>query len=213
MGQAILIVSGIEQALADPAKVAAMAAGMGFDLSKLPPGVDIYTVLGQLPPAQLAKLMSPYTSKFATLSDSMIVQASARPLLAEYTALGMDTMKLSTSYIIQIGLVMLLITLISGICMILVGYLSARTAAGLARDLRRYVFHRLADYPIYERYHPDPDGRHHDNAYGFLCTHHCDRWHHPSHRNKRQHVVDYCTGGRCDSRLDPDSIHNCPTKI
>jgi ATP-binding cassette subfamily B multidrug efflux pump len=150
MGQAILIVSGIEQALADPAKVAAMAAGMGFDLSKLPPGVDIYTVLGQLPPAQLAKLMSLYTSKFATLSDSMIVQASARPLLAEYTALGMETMKLSTSYIIQIGLVMLLITLISGTCMILVGYLSARTAAGLARDLRRYVFQRVESFSATE---------------------------------------------------------------
>jgi ATP-binding cassette subfamily B multidrug efflux pump len=150
MGQAILIVSGIEQALADPAKVAAMAAGMGFDLSKLPPGVDIYTVLGQLPPEQLAKLMSPYTSKFATLSDSMIVQASARPLLAEYTALGMDTMKLSTSYIIQIGLVMLLITLISGTCMILVGYLSARTAAGLARDLRRYVFQQVESFSATE---------------------------------------------------------------
>src|SRR4030043_891471 len=122
MGLAILIVSGIEQALADPAKVAAMAPSMGFDLSKLPAGVDIYTVFGQLPPAQLAKLMSPYTSKFATLTDSMIVQAAARPILAEYTALGMDTMKLSTSYIIQIGLVMLLITLFSGTFLIFGGY-------------------------------------------------------------------------------------------
>jgi ATP-binding cassette subfamily B protein len=150
MGQAILIVSGIEQALADPTKVAAMATSMGFDLSKLPAGVDIYTVLGQLPPAQLAKLMSPYTSKFATLSDSMIVQAAARPILAEYTALGMDTMKLSTSYIIQIGLVMLLITLISGTCMIIVGYLSAQTGAGLARDLRRYVFQRVESFSATE---------------------------------------------------------------
>ena len=52
MGEAILIVSGIEQALADPAKAAAMATGMGFDLSKLPPGMDIYTVLGQVPAEQ-----------------------------------------------------------------------------------------------------------------------------------------------------------------
>ena len=150
MGQAILIVSGIEQALADPAKVAAMATSMGFDLSKLPAGVDIYTVFGQLPPAQLVKLMSPYTSKFATLTDSMIVQAAARPILAEYTALGMDTMKLSSSYIIQIGLVMLLITLISGTCMIIVGYLSARTGAGLARDLRRNVFQQVESFSATE---------------------------------------------------------------
>ena len=150
MGEAILIVSGIEQTLADPAKVAAMATSMGFDLSKLPPGVDIYSVLAKLPPAQLDKLMSPFNAKFATMSESMIVQAAARPILAEYTALGMNTMKLSTSYIIQIGMIMLLITLISGTCMIIVGYLSARTGAGLARDLRRYVFQRVESFSATE---------------------------------------------------------------
>jgi ATP-binding cassette subfamily B multidrug efflux pump len=150
MGEAILIVSGIEQALADPAKIAVMAKNMGFDLSKLPPGMDIYTVLGQVPYEKLSQLISPYTSKFATMSDSMIVQAAARPILAEYTALGMDTMKLSTSYIIHIGLVMLLITLISGTCMIIVGYLSARTGAGLARDLRRNVFQQVESFSATE---------------------------------------------------------------
>ena len=83
MGEAILIVSSIEQTLADPTKAAAMATSMGFDLSKLPPGMDIYSVLAKLPPAQLDKLMSPFTAKFATLSDSMIVQAAARPILTE----------------------------------------------------------------------------------------------------------------------------------
>jgi ATP-binding cassette subfamily B protein len=141
--------------------------------------------------------MSPYTSKFATLSDSMIVQAAARPILTEYTALGMDTMKLSNSYIIQIGLIMLLITLISGTCMIIVGYLSARTGAGLARDLRRNVFQQVESFSATEfdkfstaslitrSTNADPDGRHHDHAHGFLCAYHCDRWHHPRHRNKR----------------------------
>jgi ATP-binding cassette subfamily B protein len=150
MGKAILIVSGIEQALADPTKMAAMATSMGFDLSKLPPGVDIYTVLGKLPPAQLAKLMAPFTAKFSTLTDSMIVQAAATPIKAEYTALGMDTQKLSTSYIIHIGLIMLLITLISGTCMIIVGYLSAQTGAGLARDLRRNVFQQVESFSATE---------------------------------------------------------------
>jgi len=150
MGEAILIVSGLEQALADPAKAAAMAKNMGVDLSKLPPGMDIYTVLGKIPYEKLSQLISPYTAKFATLSDSMIVQATAAPIKAEYTALGMDTMKLSTSYIIQIGLVMLFITLISGTCMIIVGYLSARTGAGLARDLRRNVFQRVESFSATE---------------------------------------------------------------
>ena len=140
MGKAFLIVSGIQQVLADPAKASAMAASMGFDLSKLPPGVDIFTVLGQLPPAQLSQLSSTFDAKFAALGDSMIIQAAAAPVKAEYIALGMDTGKLSSNYIIHIGVLMLLVTLLSGTCTIIVGFLSARTAAGLARDLRRNVF-------------------------------------------------------------------------
>ncbi len=76
----------------------------------------------------------------------MIVQAAVPAVKAEYAALGMDTGKLSSSYIIHIGLLMLLVTLLSGTCTIIVGYLSARTAAGLARDLRRHVFQRVESF-------------------------------------------------------------------
>jgi ATP-binding cassette subfamily B multidrug efflux pump len=146
MGQAILIVSGIEQVVADPTKAAAMASSMGFDLSKLPPGVDIYTLLAKVPYEQLSQKLSPFTAKFASMGESVITQAAAAPIKAEYTALGMDTAKLSTSYIIHIGTLMLLVTLVSGTCMIIVGYLSAQTAAGLARDLRRNVFQRVESF-------------------------------------------------------------------
>jgi ATP-binding cassette subfamily B multidrug efflux pump len=146
MGKSFLIVSGIQQILANPAKAAAMATSMGFDLSKLPPGVDIFTVLGKLPAAQLSQLGSVFDSKFAALGDSMIVQAAAATVKAEYIALGMDTAKLSSNYIIHIGMLMLLVTLLSGTCTIIVGYLSAQTAAGLARDLRRNVFQRVESF-------------------------------------------------------------------
>ena len=59
----------------------------------------------------------------------------------------MDTLKLSTSYIIQIGLILLVITLISGTCMIIVGYLcGSNSVPNLARDLRRYVFQRVESF-------------------------------------------------------------------
>jgi ATP-binding cassette subfamily B multidrug efflux pump len=150
MGQAILIVSGLEKVLADPAKVTVMASSMGVDLSKLPPGVDIYTLLAKVPYEQLSQRLSQFTAPISAMGESAMVQATAAPIKAEYTALGMDTMKLSTSYIIHIGLIMLLITLISGTCMIIVGYLSAQTGAGLARDLRRYVFRRVESFSATE---------------------------------------------------------------
>ena len=49
MGKAWLVVSTLEQAMADPAKAAAMGQMLGFDLSKLPPGTDIFAMLGKLP--------------------------------------------------------------------------------------------------------------------------------------------------------------------
>jgi ATP-binding cassette subfamily B multidrug efflux pump len=146
MGKSFLIVSGIQQVLADPVKASAMTADMGFDLTKLPPGVDIFTLLGQLPPAQLSQLSSTFDSKFAALGNKMIVQAAVSPVKAEYAALGMDTGKLSSNYILHIGLLMLLVTLLSGTCTIIVGFLAARTAAGLARDLRRNVFQRVESF-------------------------------------------------------------------
>ncbi len=50
----------------------------------------------------------------------------------------------------NIGVLMLLVTLLSGTCTIIVGYLSARTAAGLARDLRRNVFQRVESFSATE---------------------------------------------------------------
>ena len=146
MGKALLTVSGIEQVLTDPTKAAQLAAGMGFDLSKLPPGMDIFTVLAKLPPAQMEKLNNTFDAKFTALGDKMVIQGAAGPVKAEYVALGMDTGKLSSNYIIHIGILMLLVTLLSGACTIIVGYLAARTAAGLARDLRRNVFKRVESF-------------------------------------------------------------------
>ncbi len=146
MGKSFLIVSGIQEVLSDPAKAAAAASTFGFDLSKLPPGIDIFTILGQLPAAQLSQVSSFFDSKFAALGNSMIIQGAAAPVKAEYAALGMDTGKLSSNYIIHIGMLMLLLTLLSGTCTIIVGFLAARTAAGLARDLRRNVFKRVESF-------------------------------------------------------------------
>ncbi len=146
MGKAFLIVSGIQQVLTDPSKAAAMASGLGFDLTKLPASVDIFSILAQLPAAQIIQISSTFDAKFTALGNSMIVQAAVTPVKAEYVAIGMDTGKLSSNYIYHIGFLMLLVTLLSGTCTIIVGYLAARTAAGLARDLRKNVFKKVESF-------------------------------------------------------------------
>ncbi len=146
LGKALLVVSGLEQALADPTKAQAMGQSLGFDLSKIPPGTDVFAMLQKLPPATLAKMTATIDQKFATLGDKMIIQMAAGAVKTEYVALGMKTSDLQTRYILRIGTLMLLLTLLSGACTIAVGYLSARTAAGLARDLRRNVFERVENF-------------------------------------------------------------------
>ena len=142
MARAVLAVSAIQQALANPSA----AAAMGFDTSKIPAGTDVFALMANLPPATLARISAAINQKFSALGDSMIVQMAVGPVKAEYTALGMDTTQLQTNYILNTGLLMLLLTLLSVACTIAVGFLSARTAAGLARDLRRNVFKKVESF-------------------------------------------------------------------
>ena len=147
MAKALLAVSGIEQAMADPEKAAAMSGQFGgFDLSKLPPGMDVFTMLGQMPAEQRAQISDSMDEKFAALGDTMVVQAAVGAVKNEYAALGMDTDKLQNNYIMTAGAWMLLLTLASGVCTIIVGYLSAKIAAGMARDIRRDVFKKVEGY-------------------------------------------------------------------
>jgi ATP-binding cassette, subfamily B, multidrug efflux pump len=146
MAQAFVAVSSIETAVSDPAVAAAMAAQMGLDLSNLPAGVDIFTVLSKLPEDQLAKINTMINAKTATLNESMLTQAAIPSVKEEYIALGIDTVKLQTQYILNAGALMLFVTLVSVVCTIFVGLFAARTAAGLARDLRRNVFQRVESF-------------------------------------------------------------------
>ena len=146
MAKALLAVSGVEQVMADPDKATQMGAAAGFDLSRLPPGADLFTLLGNLPQSQREQLSAQLQGQFAALGESAVQQAAIQAIKAEYTALGMNAASLQTNYILSTGLLMLLVTLVSVASSIAVGYLSARTAAGLSRDLRRAVFQKVEGF-------------------------------------------------------------------
>jgi ATP-binding cassette subfamily B protein len=117
-----------------------------MNLSQIPPGMDIFTVLKQLPATQLSEISKFISDKFTTLGDSMIIQTAVGAVKDEYIALGMDTEQLQIQYILNTGIKMLLVSLLSVICTIAVGYLSARVAAGTARDVRRIVFKKVESF-------------------------------------------------------------------
>lgn len=147
MAKALLTVSGIEQAMEDPEAAAQMSGAFGgFDPSQLPPGMDLFTLLGKLPAAQLEQITDSVDEKFSALGETMIVQAGVNVVRKEYEALGMDTEQLQNNYILTAGAWMLGLTLLSGVATIIVGYLSAKIAAGMARDIRRDVFQHVESF-------------------------------------------------------------------
>ncbi len=146
LGKAWLVVASINQIISDPTKAAGMGQALGIDLSNLPMGSDLFSILKNLPQSQISSITSAISQKFSTLGDSTINQMAVGSVKAEYAALGMDTGKIQTDYITNAGLLMLGVTLISVICTIIVSYLSAKTAAGLARDLRRNIFEKVESF-------------------------------------------------------------------
>jgi ATP-binding cassette subfamily B protein len=145
MSKSQLVVSGIEQAMTDPTKAAAMSGG-SFDLSKLPAGTNVFAMLALLPAATRAQMLEQVNTRFAAMGESMISQAAMGAVKTEYAALGMDTVSMQNQYIISTGLVMLILSLFSGACTITVAFLSARAAAGMARNLRRDVFIKVENF-------------------------------------------------------------------
>ena len=146
MGRALLVVSTIEEAVADPAQAAALAETFHIDISMLPAGSDPFALLAQLSPDQLSQLITATDEQFTALGESTIIQQAAIIIKAEYTTLGMDTTALQNRYILSTGGIMLLLSLLSAICAVSVGYLAARTAAGVGRDLRKNIFRKVQNF-------------------------------------------------------------------
>ncbi len=144
-GKALLTVSMIESIMSDPQKAAELGAS-GMDLSMIPAGMDLFDVLAKMPEGERVRINTAINDRFIGMSESMIEQSVAAPIKAEYDALGMDLGKFQTAYLLRIGGLMLLLSLASVTCTIVVSFLSARTAAGVARDVRRDLFTKVEGF-------------------------------------------------------------------
>jgi ATP-binding cassette subfamily B multidrug efflux pump len=113
---------------------------------QIPAGADPFTVLAQLPPAQLAALRAPVQAQLGSLAPILLQQSSIAYITAEYKTIGLDVSNIQTAYMLKIGLFMLLLTLASAACSVTVGFFSARIAAGLGRNLRRQLFVRVESF-------------------------------------------------------------------
>ncbi|HOQ02086.1 MAG TPA: ABC transporter ATP-binding protein [Acetivibrio clariflavus] len=141
LGKAIIAVSQIEKA-----KENAKDGYIEFNGQKIPEDVDLFEIFSLMPDEVRSEMSKEMNNKFAAMEESTIVQYAASSIKAEYAALGIDINKYQNRYIVKIGVKMLLISLFSALCVVLVGYFAAKTGAGLARNLRKDVFVKVENF-------------------------------------------------------------------
>ncbi|MBK1809669.1 ABC transporter ATP-binding protein [Clostridium sp. YIM B02505] len=141
LGKAFLAVSGV-----DKMKSEAKDGKISFGGKEIPANTDLFALLGKLPAEQRATLSEDMNKKFEELGDSMVVQAAVVPIKDEYKALGVNTDSIQSSYIKKAGVIMLGVSLLGALCTVMVGFLGARVAAGVSRNLRRDVFTKVESF-------------------------------------------------------------------
>ncbi|NLM20471.1 MAG: ABC transporter ATP-binding protein [Peptococcaceae bacterium] len=96
-----------------------------------------------LTPLSLEEIKRLASQKLLPMEDSMITQAAVNYIRQEYKHIGLEVDRLQINYVLVTGLLMLFVTLLSVAATITVGYLAAKVAAGLSRDLRRSIFRKV----------------------------------------------------------------------
>ena len=100
----------------------------------------------QYSPQAVAALQEQAETVLKGQGASLLESMQAQMLKREYESLGMDMEAMQQSYILHGGLVMLGYALISAVCAIAVGFLTARLAAGFSRHVRKDVFNKVTGF-------------------------------------------------------------------
>lgn len=117
----------------------------GFS-QNLPANTDTFLLFERMPKAQFDALLEKINAKFNNMPDSMITQAAVKYVKAEYKGVGMNVNNMQSNYILYMGGLMTLVSLFSMLSTIVVGFLSAKIAAGLGKNLRLNIFKKVESF-------------------------------------------------------------------
>ncbi len=102
---------------------------------------------------KILKYFKPYLGNILLVFALLFIQANAELALPDYMSRIVDIGIMKggegqgqTAYILKMGGIMLALTLLAVLATVAVGYFGSRTAAGVARDLRKEVFSRVQDF-------------------------------------------------------------------
>lgn len=147
LAKSLLKVQIVQTLMDDPDKLAIFSLALNITI---PQNTDLFQILSMLPPQNLTVINSYFDQQFVVLGDELVIQSAIVAVRSEYEAIGINMDKIQNDYIFRIGGTMLILTILSVIATISVTYLSAKTASGLARDLRKYIFERVETFSLAE---------------------------------------------------------------
>ncbi|MEF9951111.1 MAG: ABC transporter ATP-binding protein [Clostridium sp.] len=137
------------ESLNDP-KTSAMLKG---EINKtLPPNMklnestNLLSFLGKLDQGERFKIRDKFLEKFESMPEGIITQAATGYVKAEYEAIGIDTGKLQNGFVLLSGAKMILLAFVSLVATVAVGYIGAKVAASLGRDLRGDVYSKVVGF-------------------------------------------------------------------
>lgn len=101
---------------------------------------------------RLIRFLNPYRWLLVLVLGFIALQTWANLELPNYTAkiVNQGIVQADTQFILHNGGFMLLVSLLGGLATIIVGFLAARIAAGVARDLRDAIFSRVESFSLAE---------------------------------------------------------------
>lgn len=105
--------------------------------------VDMFTILKSIPEDQKDEMIKEIDNQLVNLPETMVSQGAVSFVKGEYDEIGIDTGNLQTQYILNTGLKMIGITVLSMIAAIAVGFLASRVGASLGRTLRSKTFEKV----------------------------------------------------------------------
>ncbi|RLL85873.1 ABC transporter ATP-binding protein [Mesotoga sp. BH458_6_3_2_1] len=141
LGKALMAYSGVKSGTAGTN--GNFTPPEGFNI---PEGANVFLLMRLMPEAQRLEMLNQVDSMVEVMGENIVNQSGALAVKEIYGELGIDTEKLQSRYVLSTGLIMVLVTLLSALCTIMVAFIASKIAAASARSMRRDVFEKVENF-------------------------------------------------------------------
>jgi ATP-binding cassette subfamily B protein len=140
-GKALMTYSGVKNGMVG--ENGSFAPPSGFTI---PEGANVFLLMRLMPEAQRLEMLNQVDSMVEVMGENIVNQSGALAVKEIYEELGMNTQKLQSGYVLRTGLTMVLVTLLSALCTVIVALIASKIAAASARTVRRDVFEKVENF-------------------------------------------------------------------